>query len=277
MFQLRHYFHKNGIICGKKRYKESNNYWGEGKNKKADCSVRGEKGKKENWLNDALVLTCRTSFGGTSKYVSASGNQVDTYCWGEPPWERPPWFAKIWIARCNSRAARYAIEPWNGLAVSERFPVTRVSILLSSVSFSPINDWKGPFVQTYNGEFDDLQNFLISNNSGKIRNEELWEKKIEWYNHQNFTDKAREMIQQRNNVLTKHECEGMDVIGCLVYIGGPIGMAGFTEDRDDGMEEVPRSSARFVGWSIGYCRSRPRLLCPPFPRPISLKTRGSDN
>lgn len=55
------------------------------------------------------------------------------------------------------------------------------------------------------------------------------------------------MIQQRNNVLTKHECEGMDVIGCLVYIGGPIGMAGFTEDRDDGMEEVPRSSARFVG------------------------------
>lgn len=59
-----------------------------------------------------------------------------------------------------------------------------------------------------------------------------------------ITDK---MIQQRNNVLTKHECEGMDVIGCLVYIGGPIGMAGFTEDRDDGMEEVPRSSARFVG------------------------------
>lgn len=101
MFQLRHYFHKNGIICGKKRYKESNNYWGEGKNKKADCSVRGEKGKKENWLNDALVLTCRTSFGGTSRYVSASGNQVDTYCWGEPPWERPPWFAKIWIARCK--------------------------------------------------------------------------------------------------------------------------------------------------------------------------------
>lgn len=135
---------------------------------KRHCSGRGEERKKriERCFDSHLRNVIQRHVSRLCYCVRKSSGCL---LLGGAAASRPPWFAKIWIARCEQRGfpTRYAIEPWNGLAVSDSRKVPCYACLgersvsdrvhchssFKGMNFSSINDWKGW------SQFDDPRNF----------------------------------------------------------------------------------------------------------------------